>query len=155
VLYLHGHIHDDPVEIVEQCYPSPGKVLSVSAPLFSSGFNLLTLEFGKLGRPLGSIITRYRYERGGDVRPQPQIRVSLREPSDVPDALVAQIIDQMNAGSRYRFEDLRKTFDASAASPVPETEFCDALLEAEWAGLVQIVQRSDEPSHWQIARELL
>jgi hypothetical protein len=152
VLYLHGHIHDDPVEIIDQRHPQTGRVLSISAPLFQEGFNVITLEFGKLGRPLGCVITRYRYEKGGVVRPQKQIRVSLRDSRDAPDSLISEIVRLLQPTERLYFHELQERY-AAAGGTAGEEDFCDALREADWAGWVEIAQRDDEPQQWRILRE--
>ena len=153
VVYLHGHIHEDPVEIIDQRYPNSGKILSISAPLFSDGFNVITFEFGKLGRPLGCSILRFRYEKGGDVRSQPEIRVSLRSRTDAPNDLITSVLAVMTAGASYYFSDLLALV-ITAGQTVTEPELCDALREAEWAGALRIAQRDDEAAQWQIMREL-
>ena len=37
-MYCHGHIHDDPVEVVTTPADSKGGVIIISAPRFSDGF---------------------------------------------------------------------------------------------------------------------
>ena len=56
VLYLHGHIHDHPVEVVySQTHPD-SCVISVSAPEFIDGFNVIEIHADEDGAPLGVVV---------------------------------------------------------------------------------------------------
>lgn len=153
VLYLHGHIHDDPIEVISKRHPGGGNLLAISAPLISHGFNLVRLEFGESGRPLGCVVTRYRYEPGGDVRAQPDVRIPVRQPLDLPHPLVERVLEALPAGKSARFPDLLSALAATTSGQVPTTEeLADALQEAEWADRVQISERADEASRWLVWR---
>ena len=65
IVYLHGHIHEDPIEVISV----PGnkvsgkderKILTVSAPALSDGFNEITLFFGADNDVFLVRITKYR-----------------------------------------------------------------------------------------------
>jgi DNA-binding transcriptional LysR family regulator len=64
VLYLHGHVHRDSVEVIRggPGQSEGGPVVAVAAPDFRQGFNRLTVEFSSSGEPLGVIIERFRYD---------------------------------------------------------------------------------------------
>ncbi len=155
VIYLHGHIHDDPIEVIDQRFPGRGSVLSISAPEFRSGFNLISVAFGYAGRPIGCTVTRYRYERGGEVRSQQPIRVGLRRAHDEPEELLEIILRLVPQGQSLRFRELQHRLQEQV-SPTPSIGRIEStLLEAEWAGHLSIPERDDLPQHWTIRRELL
>ena len=47
VIYCHGHIHDDPVDVVWDQRRTNGKVIAVSAPELVKGYNLITVYFSR------------------------------------------------------------------------------------------------------------
>lgn len=155
ILYLHGHIHDDPIEIIDQRYPGRGRILSVSAPEFRIGFNLISVAFGFAGRPVGCTITRFRYEHGGEVRPQDPVRIGLRWTRDEPDQLVGAILDAIPQGQSVRFRELEQRLSGTIPSTTRTEQLESALLEAEWSEHLSIDGREDAARHWTIRRELL
>jgi hypothetical protein len=60
VLYLHGHIHQDPVEIIH--IPDGNPLVCISAPEISSGFNVLELVFTPAGLPLTCYLEPWRFD---------------------------------------------------------------------------------------------
>lgn len=150
ILYLHGHIHDDPIELIEQHYPHLGRILSISAPEFREGFNLIAIEFGTSGRPMGATITHYRYERGGEVRPKPEIRIGLASRDEVTHSILGDVLREVGPGETLRFGELVKRIPR-----VTDDALAGALREAEWVGHLTITNRSDKPAHWTISREVL
>jgi len=62
-IYLHGHIHEDPIEIIRT--PDGANLISVSAPMSSDGFNLVELVFTETGLPLSCSITPWRFNSAG------------------------------------------------------------------------------------------
>ena len=75
VLYLHGHIHEDPIEIVRA--PAGEPLICVSAPAADDGFNAIEVRFTRNGIPLACDITPWRFDQSGTLRPRLPISVSL------------------------------------------------------------------------------
>lgn len=75
IVYLHGHIHEDPVEIVH--VPGGDPLVCISAPEASAGFNILEMVSTQQGLPLSCRITQWRFNRGGQLRPQKPVTISL------------------------------------------------------------------------------
>jgi Icc-related predicted phosphoesterase len=91
-IYLHGHIHEDPVEIVRT--PSGANLISVAAPMSSDGFNIIEFVFTESGLPLACMITPWRFNPAGIFGSSSPILTSLlsgrrrsRSPS-VPNLLI-------------------------------------------------------------------
>ncbi|MFI2842021.1 metallophosphoesterase [Mycolicibacterium sp. PDY-3] len=81
VIYLHGHVHEDHVEILTSGGPNrrglpEAPVIVVAAPKLEQGYNEIVAEFGSLGKPLGITIKRYRIT-GGIMHTEPDERISL------------------------------------------------------------------------------
>jgi hypothetical protein len=50
ILYLHGHIHTDPVEVLS--VPGGDALACISAPAAETGFNVVEVVFTRSGNPL-------------------------------------------------------------------------------------------------------
>jgi hypothetical protein len=75
IVYLHGHIHTDPVETV--IAPKSSPLICVSAPPAEGGFNVLDFTFTRSGMPLSCKITPWRFDQSGILHPTDKIAVSL------------------------------------------------------------------------------
>jgi hypothetical protein len=82
VLFLHGHIHDDPIEIVNSPMYRNSKIICVSAPLFipiketnikNIGFNKIKIIFGDKV-PIGCEIELHRLNGAKMERKKERIR---------------------------------------------------------------------------------
>lgn len=70
IIYLHGHIHDDPIEIIQSPFYEEARIICISAPLLCPnavdpeankfGFNKLKIIFGSNSVPIGCKITFFR-----------------------------------------------------------------------------------------------
>ena len=76
-IYLHGHIHEDPVEIMS--VPGGSNLVSISAPLSSDGFNEIELAFTQSGIPLSCVVGRWRFDSAGVLQRDQQQIISLVE----------------------------------------------------------------------------
>jgi 3',5'-cyclic AMP phosphodiesterase CpdA len=63
VLYLHGHIHTDPIEIVS-VPDDDGAIISIAAPVLWKGFNVITVFQHAGGTPFAVKIIEHRIESG-------------------------------------------------------------------------------------------
>lgn len=69
IIYLHGHLHDDPIEIIQSPRYEKAKIICISAPLLfpntkdetkKFGFNKIKIICGEHGIPIGCEITCHR-----------------------------------------------------------------------------------------------
>ena len=89
VLYLHGHIHDDPIEIIQSPSNENARVICISAPLLfpntvdntakKFGFNKIKIIFGSGSVPIGCKITFFRLVDGEIA--QKERKISFFDPS--------------------------------------------------------------------------
>ena len=155
VIYLHGHIHDDPIEIVEQVHPRSGKVISIGAPLLTDGFNVIDLLCGHEGRPLGVVVRRWRYRAGGDVSPDAPVKVPLRRRQDACHPETQNLLDTLEQLRHCRWKQFIKTYRSQHGSEFSDEQIQDALLEARWAGLIVIENEELPVLDWQLRKELV
>jgi Calcineurin-like phosphoesterase len=78
IIYLHGHIHDDPVEIVKSIDGYP--VLIVSSPRIDEGFNIIEIVYDRTGKPLCCNVIPYRFQKNMTFERADEIRVPLVAP---------------------------------------------------------------------------
>jgi hypothetical protein len=60
IIYLHGHIHEDPIEVIST--PGGSPLVCVSAPEASNGFNVLEFVFTRSGIPLSCHVIKWRFD---------------------------------------------------------------------------------------------
>lgn len=150
VLYLHGHIHSDPVEIVTQLSPDVGQLVCISAPEFADGFNRVDVVFTDEGVPLGCVVQRFRVRLSGGTSKEPAVRIPFdREELSISPLATTVVHALMADPTCASVSDVRKamalddlTTDASLAS---------ALEEVEWLGLVVIMGRDKAARRWRLA----
>lgn len=75
IIFLHGHIHEDPIEIISS--PKGGKLISISAPHILDGYNLLRVRHDRKGVPFICYIDKFRFDDGGILRLKNTEKVSL------------------------------------------------------------------------------
>ncbi len=150
VLYLHGHVHDDPIEVVQT--PTGGLLVSVSAPEAVKGFNLLEILFTRHGVPLSCHVIRWRFDDSGVLRQYPNLSVPListhrRSLDPLLPRLYARLIER---GESY-WQDL-----LPLASSVPQSESNLAeMLELLLADGTISVENYDLPVNQWIIRASL
>lgn len=158
-LYCHGHVHDDPIEIVRNVDVGTD-IVFISAPLFIEGFNLLTFHFGTDIRPgqnsavpLGCEVIRYRANRAGIIQAQPPVRIPIcrAETFDfLRDDLHRAILKQLT-GDPVRFRSLFNSL-LTTRGTLTEPALVEHLSQLSWYRLIDIAARNEEPDHWHIWR---
>lgn len=156
VIYCHGHIHADPIEVVQDQRHQNGKVVTVSAPLLVDGFNVITLYFSRSNYPIGCEITCLRLLNDGDVAAAPPIRICLVSGDNLSKYRDDAMHDLLRVigDATVRFEELRTAVNDGRETQLKRPTIADALLEAEWLQLIDIRNRDDEPKHWQLRRRM-
>lgn len=75
VLYLHGHIHQDPIELLQ--VPGGAIVASIAAPEIVAGFNIIELVFTRTMMPLTCRVIKWRFDQGGYLRQLKPVAIPL------------------------------------------------------------------------------
>lgn len=154
VIYCHGHIHEDPIEIVHSPKHPNGKLVCIAARQLRDGFNLLDFSFSRGRVPLGLTITQYVVRNNGAVEPESPIRIPLVLASDVhhlASSSLATSLAPLTARWDY-FEDIRARLNAGTSTVTDASLLADDLNEGEWFGMVQIENRERPHRQWVVRR---
>ncbi len=157
VIYCHGHIHDNPIEVVSQSgHDKHSGLTCVAATELSYGFNIISIEYSKNQIPIGCIVDSFRIQNDGFVEKLDPKRISLQLSrnaakvcSDDTLKFLSFIFPDFTRFGKALAE-VRKKMDTN----IQKRTLADALLEAEWLGLAEIVDRDDKIEHWQVRRIL-
>ena len=153
VLYCHGHVHDNPIEIVRVPTKNSGTLICISAPMLTRGYNLLTIEYSRNGDPIGCIVTYYGLQNDGSATSGVERRVSLCGLTTAEKLLhedTSAILPLLTTAF-VRFNDVFNRVRSYVREMQAKT-LCHSLLEAEWIGLVEIYNREEDHIYWQIRR---
>lgn len=157
VVYCHGHIHEDPVELIGCASNLPSKLMTVSAPKFDKGFNIIEAHFSDNGVPLGIEVQQFRISSDlpFSYYPSQKIRIPFRGPNQFgalcneEKANIAEIIRQSTA-----------CFASAILRTVNETypdvllkDFANLLTELQWHGIVKIDHEEMPIEQWRIRKE--
>lgn len=149
VVYLHGHTHTSPIEVVIQEAPARGRLVSIGAPLLVEGFNHIRVEFEPVhGRPLGLTVTEHRIVAGGAFSTK-ESRVPLNASLGAPSPTARALDFVLTEAARY-FDELADELAAEHGRDAVE----QAARELEWRGSIIIDNRCDETDAWQLRRTL-
>jgi hypothetical protein len=155
VLYCHGHIHDNPVELVQQIPLSTARLICVVAPELSRGFNVLQIDYGHRGYPLGCRLYQHQLQlRDGAVT-----RSEIRIPFYTPDQLAVRrlghprlpLVLSRLPDHDIRFDDIVEAV-GSSGPPISAAQVSEVLLEGEWLGFVELSNRDFAAQEWIIRK---
>ncbi len=149
VLYLHGHIHEDPVEIVST--PSGGPLVCISAPEASRGYNVIELVFTHTGLPLVCNLLPWRLEETGVFRERGRQTIPIsggrrRPPNAVHHAIYRDVVS-----ARDRYWDALVATAAAAGAVAPEDETEEALETLAADQLLAIENYELGREHWLVS----
>lgn len=152
IIYLHGHIHEDPVETLHQ--PGSYPLVCVSAPEASAGFNVLETLFTKDGIPLSLRVVPWRFDRSGFLRPRSSFSVALIGPRRrSADTVVAEMYAELlKRRSCYWGQVIDFPCFNEATDPEEMLEEALELLLAD--GRIKIENHDLPPSNWIIEARL-
>lgn len=148
VLYLHGHIHEDVVEMVRGSGVAPQAtswpVIIIAAPLLSEGFNRIDVEFASDGRVLGLILQRIRVDArvGSIVRVAPE-RISIGARKTI-DSRYRKFFIRVVSAHGVSGEDLVR-IGAESDPVISPAEVEEVVSEAVWAGILETSSDDREP----------
>lgn len=155
VIYCHGHIHRDPIEIIVSPKAIKGRLVLIAAPLLSDGYNVIEIHFARSGTPIGCVVKPYRLRSEGVMKLESPVRIPLLGHRDSTrtsiDGGLAGVLDAVSSQAR-RFRILLDLVRESGEGERTEDDLVGLLLELEWAGLIKITDREEHHVHWQIYR---
>jgi hypothetical protein len=165
VVYLHGHIHQDPLLTVNSPMRGSHRIIHVSAPALEDGFNLIRIYFSsETGQPLGMELVQHRFgDHLGLVKQEP-IKLRLIEQTELWNEIDHPWIDYVlskltSPQNVVRFNELLRGVPAAlkgeADSNAQTGLLVDALVILELLEIVQIVNREKAPRAWQCQRKII
>lgn len=154
VIYCHGHIHENPIEVLRDPKQESRPVVLVSAPLLRNGFNVISVAFGRDRSLLGVKIDQYTIADYGGIQLSTQVRVPLVETGSgelLTDEL-GELVGKFSPMEGIRFTKLVQHVIGAFGSSATESDVRDRVEELEWLGTIHISGRGSAPHRWVIRR---
>lgn len=149
VLYLHGHIHDDPVEIISDGTKRTSKVVSVSAPCIMDGFNEITIYVARDGSPCGVRVHPIRLRGAAGIVTETFIDVSLTNKSGrIRNKLAYEILQRLSKDRSVFWAELTSSLLSKGGAT--EAELAATATELYFAGYIDIDSLESDPSNWRL-----
>lgn len=149
ILYLHGHIHEDPIDMLIAPEEPRSSLTMVAAPRLDEGFNEVEVAYTRGGVPLGCIVRQYRFGKGQQMTTSKEVRISFRSGAEAFAYLMPlsrRIFELIyDKGSRF-FGDLADDLSVSGG------EIANSLNELLWCRLIHVDNFVDPPNTWRIRK---
>jgi 3',5'-cyclic AMP phosphodiesterase CpdA len=162
VLYLHGHIHQEPILVVNSPVRGGNRIIHVSAPALSDGFNLIRIFFSeKTSQPLGLELVPYRFGEhlGMEERDPIALRLIGSEAlwNELDDPWLTFVLSKLSSpGHVLRFSELLRQVPSSLRGDDGDAELQTCLRNAlrilELLELIIINNRDKSEKLWQCRR---
>jgi hypothetical protein len=152
VVYLHGHLHDDPVECVSN--PAEGHFLaSIGAPKLKDGFNVVDVLISSEACFLGLEVQEYRFNQE-HLELTRSRRIRFPRLTDTRLTTLRKLTRLVEVGETVNAQEIRiravKT-DLAAALDLSDDSIATALIESDWAGLLTVDEKGGaELNEWRI-----
>ena len=152
IIYLHGHIHEDPIELVS--WPEGGMLVCISAPAAADGFNIIEVVFTSFGMPLVCHVTPWRFDQSGIFRQRAlQSAPLIGRRRRFQTRALARLYSYLLQVGECFWEDLltqgSQIFETDAEIRLQE---CIELLASD--GTIQVENYSAGPESWIIAANI-
>ena len=145
ILYLHGHLHDDPVEIITSPRHKNSKIISISAPLLfpntkyesiKFGFNKIKLVYSQDKTPIGCEIINNKFV---SLTPEKTIlRIRFWGPPDTMALTTRREKDLLKfIDKKMYLADLMENYNQESGQNSPIEEIEKLVNELDWLGLVE------------------
>jgi len=150
LLYLHGHLHTSPIEVVRVPDRARSAIISISAPLFRDGYNVVEIAFNQEAVPLGCRVLAHRLDGS---------QCHVASSNIIPAWTAAEGLRLATVRAR----ELMKVLAADSVVPRgdllaklgwPDHELDDALTELRWLGAVDIPNHDRPSIHWRVTRSI-
>lgn len=150
ILFLHGHTHDDPIEIIKSPIFTDAKIICISAPLFlpnkkyktaSIGFNKIRIFF-RDELLLGCEITCYRLN-GSSMDSSNVQRIHLLDKknlSEYMNSFEEKILSYIGS-EKISFRKIRQKYISDTGKEISINDIENAIESLDWFGLVDYNER--------------
>ncbi len=162
VLYLHGHIHDDPIDIVESAHSPRARIVSIAAPPLAptregreakSGFNVIRVFYSRHSLPIGCEVELVRFVKWGRMAAEKR-RIPLlpREDSYAhADEASRSVLEKVPMRPEFLTDLLERCQGHPDPHMTPET-LAELVEQLEWLGLVKLEDREAPLVNRQVRR---
>jgi hypothetical protein len=146
ILYLHGHIHTDPVEVLS--VPGGDVLVCISAPEAGSGFNVVEVVFTRLGNPLVGHVLPWKFDQSGVLREGERLTVPLigKRRRSLDDGLAKVYAYLLGARQCYWSDMLRECGQYFQSDIEEQLQECIELLMADQSIVVE--NYDSKPDSW-------
>ena len=135
VLYLHGHVHDDPMETVADLSKPATPAIFIAAPELKDGYNIVDIVFAESGDLLGIEVRRARV-RDEAIRHTDDVvtRVRACRSSAQRRSQVRDLLAHLTRDTELRFDDVMSAAHREDFPIRREGDVAQLLVEAYWMG---------------------
>lgn len=154
ILYLHGHIHDNPVEIIQSGRNKDSKIICISAPLLlpikdftKFGYNTIKIHYSQNKNPLGCEIIHHEFIDGDHKRIESRIR--FRDPPNTLGFVSERgkkLLELIKSDKLSYLGDLLKMANEAYGWGISEIEIEKLVDELDWLGLVEYFRNNPTSS---------
>lgn len=154
VLYLHGHIHQDPIEVVSDPRKPRSQLISISAPEISAGFNEIVLFVSEENDLIGVRVIPHRTRQADGT-------IVEAENCFIPGSSIARssldddtwgLLERLKTYRAERGTDLlwwNQVSDLVRSTPVAE-KLEDALIMLHASGRIEVQDLAKSNRDWRI-----
>ncbi len=152
IVYLHGHIHQDPIEIISDPKIPRSKIISISAPMIQDGFNEISLFVDKRNRLLAMRVVMYRVKDGQmlEYENQEQVFIPIAPPGRaLIDSDATKVLEALRAARRssYYWSEVAELLEEV---PFDSNQLEEALIALQAAQLIEIDGLGKSTRDWRI-----
>ena len=146
IIYLHGHLHHDPIEIIRDPMRDQSMILTVSAPELYKGFNIVDIHYDAHGQPLKAAITKIRIDHTGSETNELASILLIDRPT---------IVQQLTADDQFVLGQI--PYEGTFIKPLmkkvkrfSEAQLCTIVKALNDLGLIRLDNRDLVPDSWRI-----
>ena len=149
-IYLHGHIHTDPIEVITNAATGKSPLVCISAPALESGFNIVEIGFGSQGDPIGCRVIPYRCGEGGYVMSCDAILIPFSGFTNAFfDKTRSALFSKIVGDGYIQYTDLL-TWAKTQKWYVDDVRLGNDLVELSWQGAITIEGMDRGQAFWRI-----
>jgi hypothetical protein len=161
ILYLHGHIHDNPIEIIQSSRFEDAKIISISAPLLvpsklykdnKFGYNRIKIVFNGGNVPIGCEIIQHEFLNGSHKKHESKIRFWNPPKTFALASERSKCFLNLIEGEQYLSELLLKA-NGSYEAIYTEMDIVESIEELSWLGLVDY--KKNKPATTGVVRKVV
>ncbi len=153
VLYFHGHIHSQEIEVIRNEKNGGENVILISAPQIIEGFNIVWVEFNDDMLPLGCKIDLYNLSSTGEIEKTKRVKISFVNSKTFNlkgSKKAVNLLENIGTNELF-FLDFHKKIQSSIPR-LSKNKLSDLLQELSWFDLISIENVEHEFRHWRIKR---